>query len=56
MTYTNDRFSKLAGMAFALVMAVAINGGLLVKIDNMATDGYMKSLPVVQLDPVTIRA
>lgn len=54
MRYINDRSSKLAGMAFALVMAVAIHGGLLVKIDNMATQGYMKSLPVVQLETVTI--
>ena len=54
MSFTNDRSSKFAGMAFALMMAVAIHGGLLVKIDNMATQGYLKSLPVVQLEPVTI--
>jgi hypothetical protein len=56
MTYANDRFSKFASLALALVMAVAVNGGLLVKIDRMATDGYLKSLPVVQLESVTIRA
>jgi hypothetical protein len=53
-SYSADRFTKFAGVAFAVLMTVAINGGMLVKVDHMATEGYMKSLPVVQLETVTV--
>jgi hypothetical protein len=38
MTPATYRTSRLAGLAFAVLMTVAVNGGMLVAFDRVATD------------------
>ncbi len=41
MSTTSNRTSRLAGFIFAAVMAVAINGGMLMTFNGVATDAYL---------------
>ncbi len=41
MSTASNRTSRLAGFIFAAVMAVAINGGMLMTFNGVATDAYL---------------
>lgn len=58
MFTSSNRTSRLAGLMFAAVMAVAIHSSVLMTFDNLATDAYVAQsiLPpnVAVLETVTI--
>ena len=58
MFTTSNRTSRLAGFIFAAVMAVAINGSMLMTFNSVATDAYlahsMQSNHVAVLATVTV--
>ena len=41
MSTASNRTSRLAGFIFASVMAVGINGGMLMTFNGVATDAYL---------------
>ncbi len=58
MTPATYRTSRLAGLAFAVLMTVAVNGGMLVAFDLVATDATLahtaQASHVAVLDTVTV--
>ena len=58
MTPATYRTSRLAGLAFAVLMTVAVNGGMLMKFDNVAAAATLaqsiQAPRVAVLETVTI--
>ncbi len=48
------RSTHIAGFMLAAVMALAVNGTLVFQFNQVATEGYRATLPVIALDPVTV--
>ena len=58
MFTTSNRTSRLAGITFAVLMAVVVNGGMLMKFDSVATAASLaqssQAHNVAVLETVTI--